>query len=60
MRSAHIGGPVLDTRMDDVELEGEDMLERRERVEDVRRFCRSLVEEAQAGEGGEAEGPELW
>ena len=46
--------------MDDVELEGEDMLERRERVEDVRRFCRSLVEEAQAGEGGEAEGPELW
>ena len=64
-----VGGPVLDARVDDIELEGEDVLEdvrarrgrveRRERVEDVRRFCRGLVEEAQAGEGGEAEGPEL-
>jgi hypothetical protein len=52
--------------VDDVELEGEDVVEdvrarrgRVERVEDVRRFCRGLVEEAQAGEGGEAQGPEL-
>lgn len=29
------------------------------RAEDVRRFCRGLIEEAEAGEGGVAEGPEL-
>jgi hypothetical protein len=44
-----VGSPVLDARVDDVELEGEDVLEdvragrgwveRGERVEDVRRFC---------------------
>jgi len=30
-----------------------------ESAEQVRRFCRSLVEEAEAGEGREPEGPEL-
>ena len=44
-----IAGPVLDARVDDVELEGEDVLEdvrprggrldRRESAEQVRRFC---------------------
>ena len=65
-----VAGPVLDARVDDVELKGEDVLEDvrarrgrvegRERAEHVRCFCRGLVEEAQAGERGEAEGPELW
>jgi len=65
----HITGPVLDTCVDDVELEGKDVpedvlarggaLDSRESAEQVRRFCRGLVEEAEAGEGGEAEGPEL-
>jgi len=67
--AVRIGGPVLDACEDDVELEGEDVLEDvraggggldgRERAEQVGRFCRGLVEEAEAGEGGEAEGPEL-
>jgi len=49
-----IAGPVLDARVDDVELEGEDVLEDvrarggrldgRESAEQVRRFCRGLVE----------------
>ena len=64
-----IAGPVFDACVDDVELKGEDVLEDvrarggrldgRERAEQVRRFCRGLVEEAEAGEGGEPKGPEL-
>jgi len=44
-----IAGPIFDARVDDVELKGEDVLEdvrprgggldRRERAEQVRRFC---------------------
>lgn len=65
-----IGSPVLDACEDDVEFEGEDVLEDvragrggfdgGERAEQVGRFCRGLVEETKAGEGGEAEGPELY
>jgi hypothetical protein len=64
-----IGGPIPDACEEDVELEGEDVLEDvragggrldgGERAEQVGRFRRGLVEEAEAGEGGEAEGPEL-
>jgi hypothetical protein len=54
----------------DVELEGEELFEDmcaccgrydgRQCAEEVRHFGGDLVEEAEAGEGGEAEGPELW
>ena len=58
---------VLGVRMaDDVKLEGEDVLahkggpDGRGGTEEVGRFCRGLVEEAEGGgEGGEVEGPEL-
>ena len=62
-------GPVFDAGVDDVELEGEEVLEDvracgwgldgRERAKEVGHFGGDLVEEAEAGEGGEAEGPEL-
>jgi hypothetical protein len=64
-----VAGPIPDAGVDDVELEGEDVLEdvraggrgrdAGEHAEEVRRLGRGLVEEAEAGEGGEAEGPEL-
>jgi hypothetical protein len=67
--TVRVAGPVFDAGVDDVELEGEDVLEdvrasggRRdgpERAEEVGHFGGDLVEEAEAGEGGEAEGPEL-
>lgn len=64
-----VAGPVFDAGVDDVELEGEDVLEDVrarggrydgcERAEEVGHFGGGLVEEAEAGEGGEPEGPEL-
>ena len=67
--AVRVAGPVFDAGVDDVELEGEDVLEDvrargrghdgRERAEEVRLFGGDLVEEAEAGEGGEAEGPQL-
>jgi len=65
----HIASSVLDARMNDIKLEGKDMLKdvrvrRRElngrkSAKQVHRFCQGLVEEVEAGEGREPEGPEL-
>ena len=65
-----VAGPVLDAGVDDVELEGEDVLEdvrargggrdAPERAVQVRRLGRGLVEQAEAREGGEPEVPELF
>ena len=67
--AVRVCGPVFDAGVDDVELEGEEVLEDvracgwgldgRERAKEVGHFGGDLVEEAEAGEGGEAEGPEL-
>jgi hypothetical protein len=65
--SVLVAGPIFDACVDHVELKGEDVFEdvrarrrwgdRVERAEQVGRFGRGLVEEAETGERGEAERP---
>ena len=64
-----ITSSVLDMRMNDIKLEGEDVLEDvrtcgrgldgHKSAEQVCRFCQGLIEEAEVGKGRELEGPEL-
>ena len=64
-----ITSSVLDTHMNDIELEGEGVLEDvhahgrglngRKSAKQVHCFCQGLVEEVKVGKGREPEGPEL-